>query len=202
MAFPVFSAAADDKVKLRRGMRLAVRNIMFVNIPMMLGFAVVAEPVVLVLFGEQWLPVVPIFQVLCLGSLFWPLHVINLNVLVAQGHSNLYFRLEIINKVLGCSFLLVGVVFWSNWYCLESSCVLFFCFCYQRLLHSASPKLWVHCTSTRFYTDLIRFTNYGRDNNLHRQRNTFVSHTKIYYIINYWVFYFPIFKLCFSTCGT
>ena len=126
VAFPVFSAAADDKVKLRRGMRLAVRNIMFVHIPMMLGFAVVAKPFVLVLFGEQWLPIVPIFQVLCLGSIFRPLHVINLNVLVAQGHSNLYFRLEILNKVLGCSFLLAGSFFgvigiaWSQ---------VMFCFC-------------------------------------------------------------------------
>ena len=86
----------------------------------------VAKPFVLVLFGEQWLPIVPIFQVLCLGSIFRPLHVINLNVLVAQGHSNLYFRLEILNKVLGCSFLLAGSFFgvigiaWSQ---------VMFCFC-------------------------------------------------------------------------
>jgi teichuronic acid exporter len=111
VAFPIFSAAADDKVKLLRGMHLAIRGIMFVNIPMMLGFAVVAEPLILILFGERWLPAVSIFQILCLGAIFWPLHVINLNVLLAQGHSNLYFRLEIINKVLGCVFLLVGSFF-------------------------------------------------------------------------------------------
>lgn len=111
VVFPLFSAVGHDKAKLRRGTRLVTRNIMFVSAPMMFGLAVVAEPFILTLFGERWLPVVPIFQVLCLGSFLWPLHAINLNVLLAQGHSNLYFKLEIIKKVLGCSFLFVAVFF-------------------------------------------------------------------------------------------
>lgn len=111
VAFPLFSTVAHDKAKLRRGMRLATRNIMFVNAPMMLGLAVVAEPFILTLFGEQWLPVAPIFQVLCLGSILWPLHAINSNALLARGHSNLYFKLETTKKALGCGFLFVGAFF-------------------------------------------------------------------------------------------
>lgn len=111
VTFPLFSTVAHDKAKLKRGMCLATRNIMFVNAPMMLGLAVVAEPLVLVIIGDRWLSVVPIFQVLCLGSILWPLHVINLNMLLAQGCSNLYFKLEITKKVLGCSFLFVGIFF-------------------------------------------------------------------------------------------
>lgn len=111
VAFPLFSTAANDKTKLRHGVRLATRNIMFVSAPMMLGLAVVAEPFILTLFGERWLSVAPTFQVLCLGSILWPLHVINLNVLLAQGHSNLYFKLETAKKVFGCSFLFMGAFF-------------------------------------------------------------------------------------------
>jgi len=58
--------------------------IMLFNMPAMLGLAVVAEPLVAMLFGAKWLSSVPFLQVLCLGGVLWPLHVINLNALMAQ----------------------------------------------------------------------------------------------------------------------
>jgi O-antigen/teichoic acid export membrane protein len=111
VAFPILSAASEDKEKLRRGVQHALRGMMLINMPMMLGLMAAAEPAVYVLFGHQWLPAVPILQVLCLAGIFWPLHVINLNVLTAQGHSRLFFRLEVIKKFIGVSFLLVGAAF-------------------------------------------------------------------------------------------
>ena len=101
VAFPVFSAAAADKAQLARGMRKMLKMIMLINIPVMLGLMVVAEPLVITLIGEKWLPSVPILQVLCLGGVIWPLHVINLNVLMAQGYSNLFFRIEVVKKTIG-----------------------------------------------------------------------------------------------------
>lgn len=111
VAFPIFSTAAGDTRQLRRGVQLAMRGIMLLNVPMMLGLAAVADPLVLTLFGPHWLPAAPIMQVLCLGGIFWPLHVINLNVLLAQGHSHLFFRLEVAKKVLGLLFLVTGAYF-------------------------------------------------------------------------------------------
>jgi len=79
----------------------------------MLGMLVTADNLVVVLFGEKWLPSVPLLQVLCLAGVFWPLHVINLNVLKAQGYSHLFFRLEVIKKVVGTVFLLVGIIYFG-----------------------------------------------------------------------------------------
>lgn len=112
VAFPIFSAAANDKAQLRRGVQLALRGIMLINVPMMLGVTATAEPLILTLFGSKWLPSVPILQVLSLGAVLWPLHVINLNVLMAQGHSHLFFRLEVVKKFVG-SALLVGGTFYG-----------------------------------------------------------------------------------------
>ena len=39
-----------------------------------------------------------------------PLHGINLSVLMAQGHSQLYFRLEVMKKPLGIISLLIGAL--------------------------------------------------------------------------------------------
>lgn len=105
---PMFSAAAHDVILLRRGTQLALRGMVLLNAPMMLGMAGAARPLVLTLFGATWLPAIPILQVLCLAGLFWPLHVINLNVLMAQGHSRLMFRLEIMKKLLGVGLLVLG----------------------------------------------------------------------------------------------
>lgn len=111
VAFPAFSAAAHDPDKLRRGVQSSVRVLMLVNLPTMFGLMATAENVIVVLFGEAWRPAAPILQVLTIAGIFWPLHVINLNVLKAQGHSNLFFRLEIIKKVLGAALLMVGSIF-------------------------------------------------------------------------------------------
>ena len=108
VAFPMFSAAADDKATLRRGVQVAARGMMLLNVPMMLGMAAVAKPLVLTLFGQNWLPMVPVLRVLCLVGVLWPLQVINLQVLMAQGHSRLMFRLEVIKKSIGLVLLVAG----------------------------------------------------------------------------------------------
>ncbi len=111
VAFPAFSAAADDPEKLRRGVQSAVRTMMLINCPIMFGIMATAENVIVVLFGETWRPAAPILEVLCISGIFWPLHVINLSVLKAQGHSELFFRLEIIKKIVGSAFLLAGTFY-------------------------------------------------------------------------------------------
>ncbi|KAF1695301.1 lipopolysaccharide biosynthesis protein [Pseudoxanthomonas koreensis] len=111
VALPVFSKVSGDPEKLRRGVRMSLSGMMLINVPMMFGLAAVAEVFIVAVLGEQWLPAAPILQVLCLAGVFWPLHVINLNVLLAQGYSNLFFRLEVIKKVLGISLLLLGSLY-------------------------------------------------------------------------------------------
>ena len=108
VAFPLFSAAATDKDLLLRGLRKAVRSSMLLNIPAMAGLAAVARPLVVTLFGSKWLPAVPYLQILALAGIFWPLHVLNLNYLTATGQSRLFFRLEILKKILAITALLLA----------------------------------------------------------------------------------------------
>ena len=111
VAFPVFSTLQDDKSRLRAGLRKAVLGLMAINIPVMLGLLAVAEPLVLTLFGDIWRPSVPLLRILCLVGLVWPLHVINLSVLLAQGHGHLFFRIEIAKKSFGTLAFLTAVPF-------------------------------------------------------------------------------------------
>lgn len=99
VAFSTFASVGEDKARLVRGLRQAQAIAMLMNTPILVGLIILAEPLVLTLFGAQWLPCVPILKVLGLGGLLWPLHLLNLNILRAQGRSDLFFRLTMFKKV-------------------------------------------------------------------------------------------------------
>lgn len=108
VAFPVFSKASDDKEKLLRGVRLALKGMMLITAPVMAGLMVSADEVVLILFGEAWLESAPILQILCLAGLFWPLQIVNTNLQKALGHSRVVFNSEILKKIIGIGFIVMA----------------------------------------------------------------------------------------------
>lgn len=100
VTFPVFSTIQDDPARLKRGLKKAVTILAMVNFPMMIGLAVVARPLVLVMLTEKWAPVIPYLQLLCVAGILSPVPLMNLNVLLALGRSDLFLRLDIIKRVL------------------------------------------------------------------------------------------------------
>ena len=100
VTFPVFSQLFHNPDSLRSAVRRVQVSMMVPTLPMMFGLAVVARPLVLVLFGEKWLPCVPYLRILSIAGALWPLQVMNLDVVKAAGRSDLFLRLEIVKKVL------------------------------------------------------------------------------------------------------
>jgi O-antigen/teichoic acid export membrane protein len=69
--------------------------------PMMMGFAVCAEPLVRLVLTDKWLPCVPFLRIACFSFAFWPVHTSNLNAIKALGRSDLFLKLEIVKKIVG-----------------------------------------------------------------------------------------------------
>ena len=111
VAMPVFASRSDDRGALRRGIRLANGLTMMVNVPVMTGLMLLSDLVIRVLFGDQWPAAAPILSILALAGLVYPLHIINLQTLLAQGRSDLFLRLEIIKKTVGIGSIIVGSLF-------------------------------------------------------------------------------------------
>ncbi len=107
VTFPVFSSMQGDKARLKLGVRKALLMLAMVNFPMMIGLAVVARPLVLVLLTDKWLPCVPYLQLLCVVGMLYPLHAININVLVAQGRSDLNLRITVLKNFLKIALLAI-----------------------------------------------------------------------------------------------
>jgi teichuronic acid exporter len=91
----VFSGLQDDLVRFRSGLRKAMTTMAFLQFPMMVGLAVVAKPLILVLLTSKWSPSIVYLQLLCFVGIFYPIHVLNLTVLFALGRSDLFLRLDV-----------------------------------------------------------------------------------------------------------
>lgn len=106
---PALSAHQDDRQRVKAMMRRAIKTSSFIMFPMMVGMAVVAEPMVLLLLTEKWLPAVPFLQVFCFTYMLWPIHTANLQAINALGRSDIFLKLEIIKKTIGLVILVISV---------------------------------------------------------------------------------------------
>ena len=104
---PVLSKYQDNidafKVLYRRILTLDC----FFSFPIMFGLASVAQPLIVILFTEKWLPAVPFMMMICISRAFDPVHVTNLEAILALGRSDITLRLEIIKKGLGVTLMLI-----------------------------------------------------------------------------------------------
>ncbi|MBC2850904.1 lipopolysaccharide biosynthesis protein [Cetobacterium sp. 8H] len=107
--FPVFVQEQDNKVRLKELLRRSIVTGSFVIFPLMIGLAIVGEPLVKLLLTEKWTPCVPYLRVFCLSYALWPIHTANLQVINAMGRSDIFLKLEIIKKIIGIIILIVSL---------------------------------------------------------------------------------------------
>lgn len=111
VALPVFSAKSQDHAALRRGVRMAQGVVMLINLPLMAALATMPDLVIQVLYGPKWLVAAPVLSILAIGGVLFPLHAVNLQLILAQGRSDLYLKVEIAKKIVGIAFVAIGSMF-------------------------------------------------------------------------------------------
>lgn len=108
---PTLSAYQDNRIRVKEMMRRAIVTSSFLIFPMMIGMAVVAEPLVKIVLTDKWLPVVPFLQIFCLSYSLMPIHTANLQAINAMGRSDIILRLEIIKDAIGLIILGISLPF-------------------------------------------------------------------------------------------
>ena len=111
VTYPILCTMANDEKRLVTVFRRFIRLSAFIVFPLMIGLAAVSRTVVYILLGEKWLFSATILQIVCFAYIWYPIHAINLNVLMVKGRSDLFFRVEIIKKILGVTILLFVMQF-------------------------------------------------------------------------------------------
>lgn len=116
VAFPAYAKLQNEKEKLREMFRQNVRLVAYLNTPLMVLLAVVAQPLIILLYSSKWVGSIAYFQFLCIGfGIFLAIHQCSLSVLKATGRSDYVLKLEIIKKILGVIFIIAGIDIWGIW---------------------------------------------------------------------------------------
>jgi len=102
---------ADNDDKLLTVYRQYIKMAAYIIFPLMIGLAAIAKPLVNVVLGQKWQFVAIILQIICFSYLWYPIHSINLNLLMVKGRSDLFLRVEIIKKIMGIFILLIVLNF-------------------------------------------------------------------------------------------
>lgn len=110
VAFSSLSRLQNDKVKMLAALRQYVRISMFLCTPMMVGMAMVAEPLVTVVLTEKWRACVPFLQIICFTQLLVPLNV-KTTAFEAAGESGLSMKLHLSGIALSIVLLFATIPF-------------------------------------------------------------------------------------------
>lgn len=96
-ASPSDSSEENRELQVFRKM---LRFTCFLSMPLMLGFALVANEFILITIGDKWAGCVPLLQVLCISGAFVPLYTMYQNLAMSQGRSDIFMWLNIGQIVL------------------------------------------------------------------------------------------------------
>lgn len=107
VTFPVLSKMQDDDESLARNYRRMLKTTAFVVFPLMMLLAGLARPLIITMITAKWEACIILLQLLCFSLMWYPIHSINLNLLQVKGRTDLFFRLEVIKKIIGLSILVV-----------------------------------------------------------------------------------------------
>ena len=129
--FPILSRLQDDRSALVAAYRNMLRAPMFLLVPMLFGLASAAGPLVEVMIGEKWLPCVPFLQILCVGMVFNPLTLINLNLLYVKGRTDCVLKLELVKKPIAFAIVLGMIPFGIFWMCVGKAVYDFIAFAFN-----------------------------------------------------------------------
>ncbi|MEF3075908.1 lipopolysaccharide biosynthesis protein [Methylobacter sp. Wu1] len=97
---PSLSALQDDRERFGKAYRKSIRMVAFIGCPIAAGLAIVAPEMVLLIYGEQWAPVVPILIWLSIASITQPIYNTNGWLFTASGKAKSYLAVTVTNAIV------------------------------------------------------------------------------------------------------
>lgn len=111
IAFPAFSSIQDKPDEMRQGFLGSVRIVELIVTPISLGLIIAAEPIIRVVFGNQWLEAIPMLRVLAAYAWVYSVGFHVGGVYKAVGRPDILFKQSIFTVILLVPTLLIG-----SWY--------------------------------------------------------------------------------------
>ncbi|HNT24286.1 MAG TPA: lipopolysaccharide biosynthesis protein [Anaerolineales bacterium] len=106
--FPVYARMREDPQALQRGFLTTTRYVSLVTVPMGLGMALVARPLVLAFFTEKWIEAIPVMQAISIYSVMLSLAYNAGDVYKAQGRPIVLTQISILRAIV-----LIPALLWA-----------------------------------------------------------------------------------------
>ena len=107
--FPSLSQIQDDKKKIKHVYLMVSRAIALVAFPILAAFFVLADPLVIGLFGEKWSAMIPILKIFAILGVLQSVGTIISNLYLSQGRADLMFRVGLFLQLLLMAAIIIGL---------------------------------------------------------------------------------------------
>nr|WP_282554604.1 lipopolysaccharide biosynthesis protein [Providencia stuartii] len=111
VTYPMLSKIQDDTNKLNSIYKITLQLSACVIFPIIMGIAIIAKPLVILILGDTWSEASVLLSILCIGYMLYPIHSINLNLLQVKARTDLFLKLELIKKLIITLILLITIPF-------------------------------------------------------------------------------------------
>jgi O-antigen/teichoic acid export membrane protein len=108
VTFPVMSKISEDTKKLREVYLKTINYLTLLNTPIYLLITLLAQPIVVLMFGNVWVEAIPLVQILAIGFLLKSIGNPAGSLLLSKGKANIAFYWNLITFVLYPIFILYG----------------------------------------------------------------------------------------------
>lgn len=109
VTFPALSRIGDQPAKLAESYRQVVMVVAYAMFPVVAGLIATAGEFFAVFLGEKWMPTVPLFEVVCLTGLFYPVAMVAYNILKVRSDGKIIVRLEVAKKIVMTAIFVVTI---------------------------------------------------------------------------------------------
>jgi len=106
--FPAFAKIQDDTAKLRVNFYKLLSVVGIINFPVLLGLMVVSNNVVPLVFGEKWVSIVPVLQLLCVVGLLRSIGNPIGSLLMAKARVDISFKFNVFKTFLFIPAIIIG----------------------------------------------------------------------------------------------
>lgn len=111
VAFPVMCSIANDETRLQEAYQRLVSLTCYLVFPIIIGFAVLSKPFIIVLLTSKWEPAIIYLQVLCFAYMWNPFNILSLDLLQIKGRTDLFLKLEVLKKGMSILILFLSIPF-------------------------------------------------------------------------------------------
>jgi len=111
VTYPLLSKIQDDDVRLKKSYRQILKATMLISISGMFILSLVAEELTIILMGSQWTEAGEYLKILCYSGFFYPLIMLNSNILKVKGESGKILKIGLYRKVFSSVLIFIVIYY-------------------------------------------------------------------------------------------